>query len=54
MSEMLDVVGLFRHALAGSVLVGLVCGLLGVHVVARFDERIEKQDHVGRSIRMTL
>ena len=35
MSDALDVVGLFRHAFAASLLVGLACGLLGVHVVAR-------------------
>ena len=35
MSDALDVVGLFRDAFAGGVLVALACGLLSVHVVAR-------------------
>lgn len=35
MSGALDVVGMFREAFVGSLLVALACGLLGVHVVAR-------------------
>ena len=35
MSGALQVVGMFREAFLGSLLVALACGLLGVHVVAR-------------------
>lgn len=35
MSDALDVVGLFRYAFVGSLLVALACGALVVHVVAR-------------------